>query len=123
MSLQGETKQFLARLQKDKALRDAIRAKQDQTLLYAGNFFAPMWREIIAEKRRNAPVAALETLPDVLARLPSPEPIHSLSLNTLKCLRSPHCAGSPMGSLFGGFFLGYLQATLEDEFILWSAQM
>jgi hypothetical protein len=43
-----------------------IRAAPDQSLLYAGNFFKPMWREIEEFKCTNLSYATKETLPEIL---------------------------------------------------------
>src|SRR5579863_1728160 len=95
MPLQPPTKAFLSFLQKNPAIRDQIRAASGNTLLYAGAFFKPVWKEIadLKQSDRKAPpretpqallegdarpeqvgpqVAAKETLPDVLARINSP---------------------------------------------------
>lgn len=56
-------------LQKNPAIRMQLRAAPNRTLLYAGSFFKPVWREIAELKRSNPQVADKEILPDVLARL------------------------------------------------------
>lgn len=115
MPLQPETKQFLSFLQRNRELRDALRAKQDQTLLYAGNFFAPMWREIIGEKRRNQAVAALETLPDVLARLPSSEPTHRHFLEHVEVLTKPPLPWQPDGIIVWRALSGILASNARGR--------
>jgi|SRR5579863_385151 len=72
MPLQPPTKAFLSFLQKNPAIRDQIRAASGNTLLYAGAFFKPVWKEIADLKQSDPQVAAKETLPDVLARINSP---------------------------------------------------
>lgn len=74
MAFKPQTKSFLSYLKANKATRDRIRAPHDKTLLYAGNFFKPIWREIETEKRMNPQLAVLRTLPEVLSLLPSPQP-------------------------------------------------
>jgi hypothetical protein len=73
MPLQPLTKAFLAFLQHNPIVRDQIRATPDNTLLYAGAFFKPVWKEIADLKRTDPQVAMKETLPDVLARINSPD--------------------------------------------------
>ena len=73
MSLHTETRQFLTFLKNNPDLRRQIRAAPGQTLLYAGSFFKPVWREIEEFKRTNSNYATKETLPEILARLPSPD--------------------------------------------------
>ncbi|HEV2493991.1 MAG TPA: hypothetical protein VG204_13075 [Terriglobia bacterium] len=73
MPLQPPTKTFLAFLQQNPTVRDRIRAAPGNTLLYAGAFFKPVWKEIADLKRTNAQLATKETLPDVLARITSPD--------------------------------------------------
>lgn len=73
MPLQPSTKAFLSFLQKNPAVRDRIRASPGNTLLYAGAFFKPAWKEIADLKQSNTQVATKETLPDVLAQINSPD--------------------------------------------------
>ena len=72
MALQRETKSFLAFLQGRPDVRGKIRAAPGRTLLYAGTFFKPVWKEIAELKRARPEFAAKELLPDVLARIPVP---------------------------------------------------
>jgi hypothetical protein len=72
MALQPATREFLTFLQKHREIRKQIRAAPGQTLLYAGGFFKPMWREIEEFKRRDPQLARKEILPEVLARLSAP---------------------------------------------------
>jgi hypothetical protein len=72
MPLLPETKSFLAYLQQRKDVRDRIKAGRDKTLLYAGDLFAPAWREVQAFQRKQP--GAVEILHDVLAKLPAPPP-------------------------------------------------
>lgn len=72
MPLLPETKSFLAYLQQRRDIRALIKAGRDKTLLYAGDMFAPSWREVQALQRRQP--GTIETLHDVLAKLPAPPP-------------------------------------------------
>ena len=72
MSLLPETRAFLSYLQANPGVRQQIRAAPGKTLLYAGSFFKPMWREIEEAKRRDATLASKEILPEVLARIRTP---------------------------------------------------
>ncbi|RCW75733.1 hypothetical protein [Pseudorhodoferax soli] len=69
MSLLQPTKELLQFLQKNPGVRSQIRAAPDRTLLYAGEFFRPVWQELSELKRSNAQMATKEILPDVLARI------------------------------------------------------
>ncbi len=80
MPLLPETRSFLAYLQKHRELRDRIKASPDKTILYAGDGFpclgrrgfTPNWRELQDHQRLRPNV--VETLHDVLKRLPAPPP-------------------------------------------------
>ena len=74
MNFRPETLEFLTFLKNHPDLRRQIRAAAGQTLVYAGSFFKPMWREIEEFKRTNADYARKETLPEILTRLPAPKP-------------------------------------------------
>lgn len=76
MGFQPATKQFLTYLQKHPEIRHQIQAAPDRTLLYAGSFFKPMWKEIADYKRAHPEVADKQMLPDVLARIPVPGSRH-----------------------------------------------
>jgi hypothetical protein len=69
MPLLQPTRDLLGFLQRNPAIRSQIRAAPNQTLLYAGNFFRPMWQDLADLKRRNPQFAAKEILPDVLIRI------------------------------------------------------
>jgi hypothetical protein len=69
MPIEQPTKLFLAFLQKNPTIRMQIRAAPGKTLLYAGAFFKPVWRELAELKRSNPQVADKEILPEVLARI------------------------------------------------------
>ncbi|MBZ5560957.1 MAG: hypothetical protein LAP13_00895 [Acidobacteriia bacterium] len=72
MPLQQPTKDFLKYLKRNPAIRDQIRAAPGKTLLYAGRFFKPMWKEIEELKRGNPQAWDKQTLPDVLVRILTP---------------------------------------------------
>lgn len=72
MGFQPATKQFLSFLQKHPEIRHQIRAAPGRTLLYAGSFFKPIWKEIADYKRAHPEVADKQMLPDVLGRIPLP---------------------------------------------------
>jgi hypothetical protein len=70
MPLEQPTKEFLNYLQKHKDVRDRIKADRDRTLLYAGSFFGPAWREMETFQRKHP--GTVQILPDVLRRVPAP---------------------------------------------------
>jgi len=72
MSLARETREFLRYLRNDHNIRPLIKADRDKTLLYAGSFFGPEFSELEKQKKRNPNLAQLQTLGNVLDRLPSP---------------------------------------------------
>lgn len=71
MAMIQATKDFLAFLRANPALRLQIAAPPDKTLIYAGSFFKPMWQEL-AQLRLKIPSQEFEILPDALDRLPPP---------------------------------------------------
>ncbi len=72
MAFQAQTRAFLTFLQSNPGVRDQIRAAPGKTLLYAGSFFKPVWREIAEYKRSQPQLADKQTLPDVLALIRVP---------------------------------------------------
>lgn len=72
MALLQETKDFLGFLQRNPLLRKRIAAGPDRTLIYAGSFFRPVWRELALLRAQHPGDAGFDLLPDVLARLPPP---------------------------------------------------
>jgi hypothetical protein len=72
MSLEKPTQEFLSYLQAHPEIRRQIRAAPDKTLVYAGYFFKPMWKEIADLKHTRPEVADKDTLPDVLKRISVP---------------------------------------------------
>ncbi len=77
MPLQQATRDLLIYLRQNPALRARIRARPNATLLYAGAFFRPIWREILDQKFRDPQLAAKQILPDVLATLTGPGMPHA----------------------------------------------
>jgi hypothetical protein len=69
-------REFLTYLQKNLPVRQQIRAMPDRTLLYAGSFFKPVWKEIADLKRQRPELAGKSTLPEVLARIATPGTPH-----------------------------------------------
>ena len=80
MSLLQPTKDLLVFLKKNPAVRSRIAAPPNRTLLYAGNFFRPIWMELEQLKRTNRDVASKRTLPEVLAGIPTPGQPHATLL-------------------------------------------
>lgn len=72
MPLMQETRDFLSFLARDRGLRDRIAAAPDKTLIYAGSFFKPAWRELAQMRAHHPNDRSFELLPDVLERLPPP---------------------------------------------------
>jgi hypothetical protein len=77
MSYQKPTTDFLSYLSAHPVVCDRIRAAPNRTLLYAGSFVRPMWREIELQKRTNPDLAKKETLPEVLRRITVPGTGHA----------------------------------------------
>jgi hypothetical protein len=71
MPLLQDTKDFLVFLRNNPVLRKRIAADRDKTLIYAGSFFKPVWREL-DELRKKSTEQNFQLLPDVLHRLPPP---------------------------------------------------
>ena len=69
MTLTAPTRAFLAFLQKNPHVRSQIRAAPDKTILYAGGFFRPIWKDMEQAKRADPGLADKETLGDVLGRI------------------------------------------------------
>ncbi len=77
MALLQPTKDLLRYLQRNPGIRTQIRAAPGRTLLYAGNFFRPIWQEIQLQKQRDPQLAGKQTLPEVLARIKLPDAPHA----------------------------------------------
>jgi hypothetical protein len=72
MSLSSPVKEFLSYLQKNPATRAAIAAPPNQTVLYAGNFFRPIWRELLELKRSRPEFSSKRMLSEVLVQITVP---------------------------------------------------
>jgi hypothetical protein len=70
--MQPQTRDLLRFLNQNPGLRAQIRAAPDKTLLYAGRFFQPIWKELAQLKHSKPNLADKEILPDVLARIRLP---------------------------------------------------
>ena len=92
MPLLAQTKAMLSFLQKNPAIRARIAAPPNTTLLYAGNFFRPVWQEIEQLKRTNQAIASKRLLPDVLAAIQTPGQAHPNLLAWAKSLDNPTLA-------------------------------
>jgi hypothetical protein len=81
MALQPPTRDLLIYLRTHPDLRARIRARSGATLLYAGAFFRPIWKEILVHKQDDPLLASKQILPEVLATLTRPGMPHpSVSL-------------------------------------------
>ena len=76
-----ELQSLLSFLRANPALRAQIRAEDDRTLLYAGRFFASMYKEIQRERARRPELAGKQIMADVLAKLPAPGTPHATLLD------------------------------------------
>ncbi len=72
MALQQPVKEFLRFLQQNPDLRMRIAAPPGCTLLYAGEFFRPVWQELAQLRALHPELAAKRLLPDVLAQIATP---------------------------------------------------
>ena len=70
MALQAETREFLSYLQQNPDVRHRIKADQDKTLLYAGYFFSPIWKELQVFQREHP--GSVQILPEVIEKIPAP---------------------------------------------------
>lgn len=86
MPMFPQTKELLNYLQKNPAIRARIAAPPSKTLLYAGNFFKPIWQELDQLKRSNSQIASKVLLPDVLATIQTPGQAHPTLLVWAKAL-------------------------------------
>ena len=80
MPLLQDTTGFLTFLRQNPRLRSRIAAAPDKTLIYAGSFFKPVWKELSAIRAQHPNDTAFELLPEVLGKLPPP----SGAIGTLK---------------------------------------
>ena len=67
-----ELQSLLRFLRANPALRASIRAEDNRTLLYAGRYFASMYKEIQRERARRPELADKQIMADVLVKLPAP---------------------------------------------------
>lgn len=72
MGLSTEVKELLRYLNQNPSIRNQIRAGHDQTLLYAGHFFKPIWDEIKDERKALGLVHSKVILSDVLDEIDLP---------------------------------------------------
>lgn len=72
MSMLPQTRELLRFLDDNPGVRSRIAAAPNATLLYAGEFFRDMWKEVEQLKRSNRDVASKQLLADVLARIQTP---------------------------------------------------
>ncbi|EIC28956.1 MULTISPECIES: hypothetical protein [Methylomicrobium] len=86
MPMYPQTKELLNFLQKNPTIRTRIAAPPNKTLLYAGNFFKPIWQELEQLKRSNGQIASKVLLPDVLATIQTPGQAHPTLLTWAKAL-------------------------------------
>jgi len=70
MTIQSQTKEFLSYLQQNRDVRDKIKADANKTLLYAGVFFGPIWRELELFQRRYP--GTIQILPEILQKIQAP---------------------------------------------------
>lgn len=72
MPLLQDTTDFLTFLRQNPVLRRRIAAAPDKTLIYAGSFIRPMWKELAAIRLQHPHDTGFELLPEVLGKLPPP---------------------------------------------------
>jgi hypothetical protein len=88
MAMVKATKDFLGFLRTNPVLRMQIAAPVDKTLIYAGSFFKPMWKEL-ADLRLKLPNQDFELLPEVLNRLPPPPGVAGTLKSHVELLTHP----------------------------------
>ena len=69
MPLHSDTKELLIFLRENPLIRQRIKAEPDNTLLYAGHFFTPIWIQIEADRKYDGLSAGKTILPDVLKKI------------------------------------------------------
>jgi hypothetical protein len=102
MALLSPTRDLLIYLRTHPDLRARIRSRPNATLLYAGAFFRPIWREILLNKQSDPQLASKQILPEVLATLTGPGMPHPNLLAWVQALDT-------------------LQSWAENGFIAWRA--
>jgi hypothetical protein len=103
MSLEAETQAFLLYLDANQSVRSLIRAAPNKTLLYAGRFFGAIFEDLEKDKAKNANLAKLQTLSDVLMLVPAP----------------PTCADRTLKSYVEGLLARVPER--PDGFAVWNA--
>jgi hypothetical protein len=98
MALQQTTRAFLAFLHANPQIRKAIRPAPDRAFLYAGTTIRasalgvplakPMWKEILDLKAAQPEYRDKDTLPDVLARIPTPGAPHATLLAYIQAVEA-----------------------------------
>jgi hypothetical protein len=73
MPLEAETQEILDYLRANESVRSLIKAARNKTLLYTGSFFQSIFKEREKDKKKNANLARLQTLSDVLELVPAPQ--------------------------------------------------
>jgi hypothetical protein len=86
MPLSPPVKDLLSFLQKNPAIRRGIAAPQNETVLYAGNFFRPIWKELLELKRTCPELSSKKMLSEVLAQINVPGPRHPNLLSWAEAL-------------------------------------
>lgn len=84
--MQSPTKQLLRYLHSNPGVRARIAAPPGRTLLYAGSFVRPMWRELEQLKYTSIDVASKVMLPEVLAGIHTTDQPHQTLLTWVKTL-------------------------------------
>jgi hypothetical protein len=82
------TKDLLRYLRENPRVRFQIAAQPNRTLLYAGSYFMPMWRELEQLRLTNREIASKDLLPDVLGRIATPGRLQPTLLAWAKSLDS-----------------------------------
>jgi len=77
MGLHHDIRELLVYLSKNPSIRNQIRAERDRTLLYAGNFFKPVWKEIYDYRRAMGLAHDKTILPDILEKIRLPDAPYS----------------------------------------------
>lgn len=86
MPLTPETKQFLSFLRSNPNIRKLIAAPPNATVLYAGSFIRPVWKDLEALKLSSPQFAQKKMLPDALVSIGTPGTGHKTLLDWAKVL-------------------------------------
>jgi hypothetical protein len=86
MPLMPQTKQFLSFLRSNANVRKRIAAPPNETVLYAGNFMRPAWKDLEALKLSSPQFAQKKMLPDVLDNIGTPGTGYNTLLDWAKAL-------------------------------------